>query len=156
MNGTIEVRGAVRGDSGEIADLLRQLGYQRTAEEIERGLNDPAHDVVVAVRSGSVVGVLVMVTRWQMHRGGSTCSIDALVIDERHRGTGAGSTLLAEAERRARLAGALAVDLHSNRQRREAHQFYERAGYSPTSTYFIKEHERHRADPMAPGKYERG
>ena len=60
--------------------------------------------------------------------------IAGLVIDERHRGRGAGSILMARAEQWARDRGCCQVRLRSNVIRARAHAFYEKLGYETIKT----------------------
>ena len=59
-----------------------------------------------------------------------------LAVEEELRGEGAGATILAEAERLAREAGAARVRLHA---RLAALTLYERAGYLPRGEVFVME-----------------
>lgn len=64
--------------------------------------------------------------------------VDDLVVDAEHRSTGVGSLLLAHLEERARAAGCHVIDLDSGHQRRDAHRFYRREGYTDVSAHFAK------------------
>ena len=66
--------------------------------------------------------------------------IVALVVQSDFRGKGIGKHLLAEAEHWAKNQGAVSISLNSgNRTEREAaHLFYQRFGFTPKSTGFVK------------------
>jgi len=70
--------------------------------------------------------------------------IEGLVVEQRHRGFGIGSMLLAEAEKWARSKSCRIVTLRSNVVRKEARPFYEARGYKVVKTQraFIKNLER--------------
>ncbi len=124
-------------DADEIVRLLRQLGYELTAQQVHEHLG-ASPEVLVAADAGQLVGVLAYHTRRPLHRPARVTSIDALVVDEQHRSRGIGAGLLEMLIEVARSAGAELVDLHSNCSRTEARRFYERHGFELTSNYFVR------------------
>ncbi len=133
------VRPADRSDCHDAVRLLAQLGYDRTADSVEDDLRTGAAGLVfVAVADGRVIGLVAMSARRQFHWGARTASVDALVVDGANRSRGAGAVLLDAALAQAERDGCILVELHSNRRRRRAHQFYRRQGFEGTSTYFVK------------------
>jgi GNAT superfamily N-acetyltransferase len=133
------VRPAEAGDSADVARLLLQLGYDRTADSVQDDLKTGAAGLVyVAVAGGRVCGLLAMSVRQQFHWGAPTAAIDALVVDRANRSGGIGAALLDAAIAEAAQEGCILIELHSNRRRRRAHQFYKRHGFEGTSAYFVK------------------
>ncbi|ACQ82234.1 GCN5-related protein N-acetyltransferase [Beutenbergia cavernae DSM 12333] len=65
--------------------------------------------------------------------------VEDLVTASERRSRGAGATLLAEIERRARAVGCRFVDLDSGTHRTDAHRFYHREGYTVSSFHFRKD-----------------
>jgi GNAT superfamily N-acetyltransferase len=57
------------------------------------------------------------------------CEIGGLVVDERHRSTGAGRSLVAEAEAWARRSGYRELTVRSDTRRSAAHGFYPALGF---------------------------
>jgi GNAT superfamily N-acetyltransferase len=133
------VRPAEAGDSNDVARLLLQLGYDRTADAVQDDLKTGAAGLVyVAVTGGRAIGLLAMSVRQPFHRGAPTAAIDALVVDRANRSGGIGAALLDAAIAQAEQEGCILIELHSNRRRRRAHQFYKRHGFEGTSAYFVK------------------
>jgi PhnO protein len=137
--GAVLVRPAEISDSQAAARLLLQLGYDRTATAVEQDLRSGAAGVVyVAVAGERVIGLLAMSVHRQFHWGAPVASVEALIVDRAIRSRGVGAMLLDSAVTRARREGCLLIELHSNRRRRRAHQFYKRHGFDLTSAYFVK------------------
>jgi GNAT superfamily N-acetyltransferase len=135
----VVIRPADGSDSHDAVRLLAQLGYDRTADSVSDDLQTGAAGVVyVAVAGGQVIGLVAMSIGRQFHWGARTASVDALVVDRVSRSRGVGARLLAAAIALATGEGCILVELHSNRRRRRAHQFYKRQGFEGTSTYFVK------------------
>ncbi len=117
--------GAGRDGIEEEADLR---AYEAAFEEIDR---DPAHLLVVAeTPAGAVVGTMQLSFLPGLARRGSRrAQIEAVRIAAAYRGQGLGSAMirwaLAEAERR----GCTLVQLTTDKQRTDAHRFYERLGF---------------------------
>jgi GNAT superfamily N-acetyltransferase len=142
---TVAVRGAATTDAAAIADLMTQLGYPATADEISRRLGywlrDRASQILLAVCDGTVVGCLSLHAVPYLERTGRWARIESFIIDEAARGSGVGTTLLAAAEELAREWGCLSVEVTSSRTREDAHAFYRKAGYTDIcaeSARFVK------------------
>lgn len=132
----MSVRLATPADAGRLSDLLVDLGYSLTADEVERGRAEPGTRVLVAEENDHVVGLLSMHTRRQFQLAGVVSSIDALVVAVSHRGNGVGRALVQEACRAAEQLGATFVDLNSNVARVDARRFYEHLGFEVVSHHF--------------------
>ncbi len=92
---------------------------------------DPAQ-LLVAVRdeSGAVVGTMQLTLIPGLSRGGALrLQVEAVRVAEPARGTGLGTAMLEWAAAYGRERGARLVQLTSDRQRTDAHRFYERLGY---------------------------
>jgi GNAT superfamily N-acetyltransferase len=133
------VRPAEGRDSHDVARLLVLLGYDRDPDAVEHDLRTGlAGPVYVAVAGERVVGLLALSVRQQFHWGALVASVDALVVDGTDRSHGVGARLLGAATAHAVREGCILIELHSNRRRRRAHQFYKRHGFEGTSAYFVK------------------
>ena len=64
--------------------------------------------------------------------------LEDIRVDANLRGQGIGAALMADAEARAKAAGASLVQLLSNRSRVETHRFYEAQGYTASHFGFKK------------------
>lgn len=133
----VTIRLASAGDAERIAMLAGQLGYPVSTEETQRRLEvlqtDDDHALYVAESNGHVVGwvhvyvaCLVIIDR--------QAEIGGLVVDEDYRHGGVGRLLMHKAEEWAREKECCAVYLRSNVLRKDAHEFYERIGYTTFKT----------------------
>jgi GNAT superfamily N-acetyltransferase len=106
-------------------------GRQRAAfEEIS---TDPNQDLLVGEVGGRVVATAqVTWMRMLAADGGLYCQVEAVRTAADLRGRGIGAALMAHVEDEARRRGATRIQLTSNRQRTDAHRFYERLGYEST------------------------
>ncbi len=135
--GRLRIRPANLDDAQRIALLATQLGYPSTPGQVfarlERLLRDDEHAVFIAEQSALVVG-WVHVFEKRLLESDPEAEIGGLVVDENHRGIGAGKLLMNRAEEWARARGVKSVYLRSNVIRREAHVFYEKLGYYTVKT----------------------
>jgi GNAT superfamily N-acetyltransferase len=123
--------GALAEDKEDRSDLS---AYASALDEIR---STPGCDVLVAEVDGEVVGTCqLIVFRHFQARGGRCAEVESMHVHPDHRGRGIGTRLLAAAVDAARNAGCYRVQLTSNRQRPEAHRFYEREGFSASHIGF--------------------
>jgi len=139
---TGSVRPAVAADAEAIAELLGQLGYPTTAQEVVgrlAKLQDPQSSVaVVAETDGLVTGVATGHVIHTIHSTPRIAWITTLVVRDSCRHSGVGRQLAAAVESWARSAGALRIAVTSGKHRDDAHAFYERIGYERTGVRFTK------------------
>jgi len=115
-------------------DATARPSYATALEEIR---STSGCDVLVAETDGEVVGTCqLIVFRHIQAQGGRCAEIESMHVHPEHRGRGVGSQLLAAAVDGARAAGCYRVQLTSNRQRQDAHRFYEREGFTPSHVGF--------------------
>jgi GNAT superfamily N-acetyltransferase len=100
----------------------------RTAcDEIER---DPNNELWLGERDGEVVALLQLTLIPGLSRGGmKRALVEAVRVRADLRGQRIGEALMAHVEQRAKAAGCGLIQLTSDRQRLDAHRFYERLGY---------------------------
>ena len=85
------LRPAEPEDASSISELLDQLGWSVSPDDVVRELSaSPSTEVVVAELGTRVVGVIAATTRRQFQRAGNLITIDTLVVDEGHRSLGIG------------------------------------------------------------------
>ncbi|GHG86180.1 GNAT family N-acetyltransferase [Streptomyces lanatus] len=111
--------------------LLPQLS--RTAEgldlvAVDRILQCEASTVLVARAGGEIVGTLTLVMF--PVPSGLRARIEDVVVDNAARGRGVAGSLMREAVRLGREAGARTVDLTSRPDRAAANRLYERLGFA--------------------------
>ena len=138
----MEIRAATRDDIAAIVDLLAEdpLGAQRESpghppdpaylEAFEAMTAQGGNRVLVAVEGGSVVGCLQLtVIAGLSRRGMSRAQIEGVRVAAAKRGAGIGEALFLHAIALAREAGCGLVQLTSDKQRGDAHRFYDRLGF---------------------------
>ena len=129
----VSVRAATIKDAPRIAELSAQLGYTASPEDVERrlrlaGQNSENAVYVAVLPDGHVVGWLHAFV-YRSIESDSRAEIAGLVVDERHRRSGAGRRLIQYAESWAREQKCTAVNLRTNVVRTDAHAFYESLGF---------------------------
>lgn len=138
--GPVSLRRARREDVAAIAALLADdvLGESREhaadldpyLAAFERIDADPAHLLVVADDGGAVVGTLQLsVLPSLSRRGALRAQVEAVRVGASHRGRGLGQALLLWSVEEARARGCSVVQLTTDKQRTDAHRFYERLGF---------------------------
>ena len=137
------IRPATRDDLGAIIRLLADdpLGrlrespgetvsasYLTAFEAISR---DPNQLLVVAEDNGEIIGTLQLTYIPGLSRGGAwRGQIEAVRIASGRRGAGLGEVMIGWAIEKCRAAGCRMVQLTTDKQRTDAHRFYDRLGFS--------------------------
>ena len=128
-----QIRSATEADIGPMAELTTQLGYPVDTKTLHGRLagvrSRTADEVLVAVAENDGPIAWVHVALLATLEASDLAAINGLVVDERHRSSGIGSSLVEAAERWALDHGAAAIIVRSRSTRRRAHRFYERLGY---------------------------
>ncbi|MFC5954006.1 GNAT family N-acetyltransferase [Streptomyces pratens] len=143
----LEIRVAAAHDVPAIVGMLTDdpLGAQRESPDdlgpylaaLERLSADPNQHLVVAVHKDRVVGTLQLTIVPGLSRRGSTRSIiEGVRIHADERGSGLGTRLIEWAIGESRRQGCQLVQLTSDNTRTDAHQFYERLGFSASHVGF--------------------
>lgn len=143
-NHTVVIREAHQQDISTLIILMEQLGYPTTEEAIkvrvEALQQHEDYQMFVAEVDEQVIGMIGLIRELRFERDGVHVRIGSLVVDEQHRGSGIGHSLIQAAEGWAGSVGAQAIALNSgNRDERAgAHQFYRKLGFEGLSTGFVK------------------
>ena len=117
-----------------VEDASNPDAYWGAVEEMRRQGNE-----VLVADDGEVVGVCQLIMFRHIQYQGARCAeLETVHVRADRRSQGIGAALLAEAERRAREAGCYRIQLTSRNERADAHLFYVREGYVPTSVGFKK------------------
>ena len=136
------IRPATLGDAESIARLVSTLGYPCTSDRMRARLEalaaDRGHATFVATIDGRVAGMIGAFICRIYEEDAPVGRIIALSVDCEFRGLGLGRLLVQNAEQWFRSQGALAVLVNSGFDRRDAHDFYERVGYTAKGTSFRK------------------
>ena len=130
---SVTIRKATLSDKDSIAELVGQLGYPSSPEEVQVRL-DTIHaddDQVVYVaetEGGDIVGWVHVFGAYRL-LAEPFVEIGGLIVAEGQRGSGVGKALLAAAEAWAQDHGFNSIRVRSNVIREGAPRFYERLGY---------------------------
>ncbi|MEP0339382.1 MAG: GNAT family N-acetyltransferase [Alphaproteobacteria bacterium] len=126
------VRAMDAADLGVARNLMVQLGYDITADDLAARFGtvagDADHALLVAERGGLLVGLVHVFARPALEKPVEAV-IQSLVVDARARGAGIGRALMDRAEGWARARGLTSVALYTNVTRADAQAFYARLGY---------------------------
>lgn len=140
---------ATRQDIGPLSRLLADdvLGSERETEDerayvaaFEEIDADPHHLLVVLRDSDNqVVGTFQLTLIPGLARGGAKrLQIEAVRLASSTRGSGLGSAVFAWIHDYGRQHGAALAQLTTDKQRADAHRFYERLGYSASHVGYKK------------------
>lgn len=139
---SLTIRDALPEDAQQIAGLLEELGYPKTAgfarariAELSKTKRDT---LLVAETDGAVIGVAHLHIADLFHQPGRLGRIMAIVVTEDWRRLRVGRKLMEFAEAQARTAGCTRMELTSGVHRNGAHQFYESLGYTEKPRRFVK------------------
>jgi GNAT superfamily N-acetyltransferase len=91
---------------------------------------DPNHELWIVEADGApVASFLLSYIPGIMRRGGWRGMIEGVHVVPSHRNRGIGEAMMRWAVERCRQRGCVLVQLTSNKQRKDAHRFYERLGF---------------------------
>jgi len=137
------IRPAEGRDAPALAELMGELGYPITLEDMRDRLNfvasSAADALLVADSGGRVVGLIGVQVSDFVHRVARYGRITALVVAAGYRRRGVAAALLKHTE--AFLAARGIADVHvdaGSHRKEEAHRFYEAQGYAATGVRFTK------------------
>lgn len=140
--GAIDIRSAAISDSEAVAQLVSELGYptspQQMRARLETILSDAGYSTLVAVVDARIAGFIGSVVRPSYEADGLHGQIMALVVAASHRRQGVGRELLRCAEESLARRGAQVVVVTTGNHRAGAHAFYEKNGYSFTGRRYRK------------------
>ncbi len=145
---TVTFREAVREDVQYIIDLLaddvlgreRELGKLSAYEEVfDRISDDPNNTNIVGIADDVVItGYQLTIIPGLSLSAAIRAQIEGVRVATDLRGSGIGTALVADAETRARKAGATLLQLTMNRTREDSHGFYVARGFVPSHVGFKK------------------
>ena len=140
----IKIRTIQAEDFTDLSELMSELGYPTTLEELTKRFNllqnHVDYETLVAVKDNQVIGFAGMCKALAYEFSGVYVRILAFIISSKHRKQGIRKMLLKACEEWAIQQGAHAITLNSgNREERQtAHYFYTSNGYVGKSTGFSK------------------
>ena len=149
MASTPTVRLATADDLPRLIELLAQLelGAPREAlgppmaeachRAFEEIANDPRQQLFVLDDGGRIAGSACLVIVPNLtHEGRPYAIVENVVVDEASRSSGYGELLMRHVMAEAQRAGCYKLALTSNKQRPDAHRFYQRLGFRATHEGF--------------------
>ena len=140
----IIIREAGMVDISALAELMNELGYNTTVDEMktrfENIQNHIDHKTFIAIIDTDISGMVGVSKNYSYEQNGIYVRVLALVTHSRFRHKGIGKKLLEVAENWAREIGAEKILLNcGNREERAvAHLFYKKMGYQVKSSGFVK------------------
>jgi len=133
----MHVRGLRLSDVEVATELLRQLGYHVSTNElagrIARVSTAEGHYAAVVADGQKICGLMHVYERSALETPRAAV-VQSLVVEERARKMGAGRLLMDAAEGWAKMRGLDRVVLHTRIDRGDARAFYERIGYAKAAT----------------------
>ena len=129
-------------DAVAVTELVAQLGYERTPEQVRRWIEGlalrPNQAALVAELNGGVVGWVEVALEYRL-QSDAFGLIGGLVVKDGVRGAGIGRRLCEQAESWSRQHGAKKIRVTSRSTREAAHRFYLRDGYRQTKISMVFE-----------------
>lgn len=124
------------GSHGDSWSPETRPAYEAAFAAIERS---PENKLFVAVDGGEVVGTFQLTFIPNLTgRGATRVKVESVKVKAARRSGGIGAQMMAFAEDHARTHGAAAMELTSNKTRKDAHRFYKRLGFSRSHEGFKK------------------
>jgi GNAT superfamily N-acetyltransferase len=138
----LAIRAAELGDADALAALVTELGYKTRNSEmrmrLESILVDPRYRTFVAIKQGRVCGMIGTFCHYSYEYNDPSGRIIALVVASDSRGHGIGRQLIVRAENDFAQRDIRRVAVNTRFERKEAHEFYERLGYTRNGFRFVK------------------
>jgi ribosomal protein S18 acetylase RimI-like enzyme len=142
LDANVRIRVARLSDAPGLAALMCQLGYETANNEMRARLKsilaDSRCSTFVAEIGKELCGMTGTLTHMSHEHDDLSGKIVALVVSNKHRRRGVGRALIAAAEKDFAKRNVMRVTLTTRFERDEAHQFYEKLGYSRTGFRFAK------------------
>ena len=139
----VTIRAAEAADAEALADLMTQLGYETRASEMQMRMEairaNKNYATFVAISKGKVCGMIGTFTCYTYEHNSPSARILALVVAKEMRGRGVGQALIAAAEKDLAQRNIRRVAVNARFERKEAHEFYEKLGYTKNGFRLIKE-----------------
>ena len=142
LDANIRIRAAKLSDARELAALMCELGYETASDEmrprLKSILRDARYSTFVAKIGKELCGMIGTLTHMSHEHNDLSGKIIALVVSKKQRRSGVGRALIAAAEKDFARRNVTRVTLTTRFERDDAHQFYEKLGYSRTGFRFAK------------------
>ena len=139
------IQKASRKDIGDILSLLGELGRPeptgsheiRAFEKmVEKYIVDKDKHILVILVNGKIVGMASVIVLPRLNQTSPELYIPDMVVSQRYRRRGLGRNLMMHCIQFAAKRRCHRIRLESGNQRLAAHQFYQNAGFEPSSVSF--------------------
>ena len=138
----LTIRAARTSDAAALATLMCELGYETNASEMQMRLTkimrDRRYRTFVATQEGRVRGMIGTFVYDSFEHNQPGGRILALVVAKTSRRTGVARQLLTAAENDFAQRNITRVAVNTRFERKDAHAFYESAGYAKNGFRFVK------------------
>jgi PhnO protein len=136
-------RKATAEDTKAVYDLIcdmeaKQLPYDAFSDIFEKQVMDDDYYCLLREEDGKVISELNLRFEMQLHHADRIAEIMEFAVDPGYRNKGIGAEVLAEAERIAKEAGCVQIEVACNQLRKDTHRFYEREGMNNFHFKFSK------------------
>jgi predicted N-acetyltransferase YhbS len=136
------LRSPTEADAKRVASLLAELGYPSkemdVRDRLRRSLHRQSSCFLLAQFASEVIGLVSAELVPYFPTGSTICRVTALVVSTHHRGRRVGEKLVAGAVDFARQHHCSGIEITSAEHRLDAHRFYQRLGFSRTSSRFFQ------------------
>ena len=136
------LRSPTEADAKHVASLLAELGYPSkeadVRDRLRRSLHRQSSCFLLAQFANEVIGLVSAELVPYFPTGSTICRVTALVVSTHHRGRRVGEKLVAGAVDFARQHHCSGIEITSAEHRLDAHRFYQRLGFSRTSSRFFQ------------------
>ena len=136
------LRSPTEADAKHVASLLAELGYPSketdVRDRLRRSLHRQSSCFLLAQFASEVIGLVSAELVPYFPTGSTICRVTALVVSTHHRGRRVGEKLVAGAVDFARQHHCSGIEITSAEHRLDAHRFYQRLGFSRTSSRFFR------------------
>ncbi|MFA6012866.1 MAG: GNAT family N-acetyltransferase [Desulfobacteraceae bacterium] len=145
---TLIMRVALQSDLPDVLELYAQLGQDDGSildmSEATRIFNImktyPDYRVYLAVLNEKAVGTFTLLIMDNIaHKGAKSAVLEDVVVSETMRGKGVGTLMMDYAGKLAKQKGCYKLSFSSNRNRTDAHRFYEKLGFERHGISFLIE-----------------
>ncbi|SEW35896.1 N-acetylglutamate synthase, GNAT family [Chitinophaga sp. YR573] len=141
----IMIRDAHKGDIEALSLLMNDLGYPTTISEMQERfsgiIEHPDYRTILAVLDNEIVGMAGLHKGHFYERNGMYLRVLAFVVKQNNRNKGIGKILMKAAEDWAieQCLNCVIINSGNRENRKDAHAFYQKMGYTIKSSGFIKE-----------------
>ena len=138
----VRIRTAEHRDIAVLAELMGELGYPTTEEQMAKRFTtiqqDSNYHTFVAVDDQEIVGMIGCFKGLSYEKDESYLRIIALVVKSSRRKTGVGALLVNHVQEWAYQHDIKKIAVNTGNRRVESHEFYKKMGFEGTGTGYYK------------------